>query len=353
MKKLVCILLCTLLLAGCTEEASVPTILPVETTAEPTAVTTMPVETTVPAPETVSATALTDKTCVLIATADRGAAIDVVGEHADTYYIVKTEQGYGLVEKSLVRLESQEAYAQWTGYALNNVAFYNNYHLLGEPVETLNMNAELQVLEDVGCCLVVQCGENIGYMRAGDVSKSFIVPAPGGGGSADGGDISLSGRVVLLSEFIPQEGEVTGKGTVLVDDAEIILGWFDRGEAVPVIVETGYAPEKEGWIAVYFEGRCGYVRRDLLREEGQEVFAQWNGFSTYKAPLYDNYYLSGEPVAELPANGEIQVLEDLGNCFMVTCGEVTGYLAKENASESKINYGGGGNSGGEWTPPAL
>lgn len=359
MKKFVWILLCAAMLAGCSTETvdATTAATTAATTEATTAPTTQPVETTVPEPDTASGTALTDKTLVLLTTAERGAIVDVVGNYDDTYYTVKTAQGYGLVEKALLRLEGGQAYTQWIGYACSNAAFYENYLLSGEPAQRLGMNTQLQVLEDVGRCLVVQVGDAVGYMRDDEVSRYYIQPAPGGGGSADGGDISLrrDARIVLLSNFVPQEGEVTGRGIVLVDGAQILLGWYDRGEAVPVITEAGYAEEKAGWVAVYYDGLCGYVQQQLIRQEGAQAYAQWDGFATFQAPLYDNYYLSGDPVIRLSANANIRILEDLGNCYLVSCGDLTGYLARENASESYINYGSGGSgdSGGDWTPPAM
>lgn len=347
MKRFLGILLCTaLLLAGCTTKIPTETMPPEPTTVAPT---TLPEPTTVPAPTTADAVALADKTCVLLTTLERDATVQVVGSHEADYYIVKLGESYGLVEKALIRLESETAYAQWNGFAHSNAVVYDNYQLLGEGVQTLKMNAQVQVLADVGCCLVVQVGELVGYMRTDSVSKTAI--QPGGGGSADGGDISLQAAIVRLSSFVTQGDEELGAGAVLVDQAEVIFGWFDRGQTVPVITEDGFAEEKDGWAAVYVNGVYGYVRRVLLRMDGQEAFAPWEGYSTAKAALYDNYYLNGAPLEYLPANGKIQVLEDLGGCFLVTYGQTTGYLAKANASENYINYGNGG--GGDWTPPAL
>ena len=75
-----------------------------------------------------------------------------------------------------------------------------------------------------------------------------------------------------------------------------------------------------------------------------------------EAQLFDNYYLSGKPVSKLASNAGVHILEDLGNCYLATSGEHTGYIPKDMVSKTKINYNsGGGNSsgGGDWTPPAL
>lgn len=370
MKRILAILLCfALILAGCGAKKPEPTesketesvTVPATTQAPTEEPTTVPTETEPPVPETVSGTALADHTDVVLMTVDRDSTVEIAGEYDDVYYIVKTEQGYGLMEKRLIRLEGAEAYEQWSGYAVYNAKVYNNYHLLPDDVQTLNMNAQVKVLDSLGGYLVVQVEETVGYMRESEVSRYYINPAPAGGGNtggADGGDISLrnQGGIIGLYTFVPQSGEVTGKGTVLVNGAEIILGWFDRENSVAIINEEGFAEAKEGWYAVYHDGLYGYVRQSLILKDDEEAYTEWDGFAKYQAPLYDNYYLTGEAVSKLTANASVHILADLGNCYLVTSAETTGYMAKDQVSDTYISYGGGGgggNTGGDWTPPAL
>lgn len=343
---------------------------PVETTQAPTTLpsaapttepTTVPTETEPPVPDTLGATALADRTHVVLTTVDREAEVEIVAEFAEEFYVLKLAEGYGLMEKRLVRLDGEAAYEGWTGYTTYQARVYTNYHLLPGDEQTFGTNTQLPVLDDLDGILVVQLEDGIGYMRAKELSRSYIQPAPSGGGNsggADGGDIVLGGvsGIFDLSSFAPQEGDVTGKGTVLANGAEIILGWFDRGDAVAIIDEEGFLEEKEGWYGIYQEGLYGYVRQNLLRKYTGEAYTQWEGFAKYQAQLFDNYYLNGEPVSKLSSNAKIQILEDLGHCYLATSGEHTGYIAKDMVSETFINYSSGGNSGssgGDWTPPAL
>ncbi len=372
MRRILAILICTaLLLAGCKE--NVPQVTTTEATQEPTTVpttvpepttepTTVPTETEPPVPDTLSATVLADRTYLVLKTVDRDATVEIVEAYDDEYYVVKTEEGYGLMEKRLVRMEGAEGYEGWTGYAVYGAKLYTNYHLLPDGGEqTLNMNTKVPVLDDLDGTLVVQTEGGIGYMRQKELSRGYIQPAPSGGnsGSADGGDIVLGGQsgVMLLSNIIVHSGDVSGKGTVLADEAEIILGWFDRNEAVAIVNEEGFIEEKEGWYGIYHEGLYGYVRQNLVRKDGEEAYAEWDGFAKYQAQLFDNYYLSGEPVSKLASNANVHILEDLGHCYLATSGEHTGYIVKDMVSQTKINYNSGGsssgNSGGDWTPPAL
>lgn len=362
MKKLMIFLLIALMVlaAGCDAkpQATVSTT-PAETTAAETTpeVTTTPVPTTTvpettlpPVPDTTSATALAERTMFVITTLERGSQVELAGEYDEEFYLVKLDQGYGLIGKSLVRLEGGEAYEQWKGYAHSNAKFYDNYHLIPGNETKQKKNTEVQVLEDLGESLLVQLGDTIGYMRASEVSAKKIQSSSSSG--TDGGDISLSNpRVSVLSTVVPQEGEVSGTATVLADNAEVVYGWFDRDEQFQIIAEPGFLEEKEGWHGVYMYGLYGYVRPNLTAQEGAEAFQTWQGYAKRNAPLFDNYYLSGKQVKDLSVNTKVQVVCDLQWCYLVQIGEDFGYMAKDQISETKISTSSSG--GSDWTPPAL
>ena len=360
MKKLLALLfaLTLLLLAGCggnapAETTPVTTEAPVETTE---ATEPAPTETEPPVPETLSGTVQADKTAVVLTTANRGDVLDIVDEYDEAHYVVKLDSGYGLVEKRLMRTEGEEPYESWEGYAGYNALLYPTYALRASEGETLNLNTIIVVLDNLEGILVVQVEERIGYMEEALVSRSYIQPYSGGGGSADGGDIILGiqGGITRLSVLAPQSGDVTGKGTVLADGTEILLGWFDRNEEVRIVNEAGFAEEKEGFYTVYLEGLYGYIRQNFLLKEGEEAYAEWDGYAKANAVIYTSFNLSGESV-KLKTNAELKILADLGDCYLVTDGEVTGYMAKDTVSEVPISYSGwgGGGGGGEWTPPAM
>lgn len=360
MKRIFVIFLCLmLLLAGCAQQSAPTEATVPETTVPVTEAPTEPTETEPPVPETVTGTALVDKTYVILLTVERDSTVEIVGEFEEDFYVVKLETGYGLIEKRLVRMEGAEGYEQWQGYARQNAAFYENYHLTDEEPETLNMNSEVTVLDSLGDCLVVQQGEQIGYMLEKEVSRYYIKPSYGGGGGgtgADGGDITLSlrGGIVKLSTFVPQSGEVTGKAAVLANGAEILLGWFDSEDAIRIVTEDGFAEPKEGCYTVYLEGVCGYVRQALVLKEGETAYEQWDGYARSNAALYANYYLTGEPASKLQVNAKLKILQDLGNCYLVSVNDSLGYMAKETVSKNYINYNyGGGGGGGDWSPPAM
>ena len=359
MKKQIAFALClALLLSGCVlqtpaETTTLPTVAPTTVPAETTAPTTMPTEPTEtepPVPETAAATALADGVALVIGTASRGDTMEIAGELED-YYIVKLEIGYGLMEKRLLRPEGEAEYESWEGYAKSGAKFCNNYHLVPLGAKGLSQNTKLTVLDQMGDTCLVQVDGTIGYLPLSKISKTYIKSS--GGSGSDGGDISLGyqGGLIPLSMLVPQEGEVTGKATVLCDGAEIMLGWFDFNETVPVIVEEGFIEAKEGWHAVYLDGFYGYVRQNLTVMEGAEPYASWEGYAKSNTGAYTNYYLTGEPAEKLGNNTKVTVLHDLDFCYLVQIGENIRYLDKELVSEKKWSSGSSG--GAEWSDPVM
>ena len=386
MKRITLVLLCLVLLltAGCakqepavtTEATTQPTTAPTETTAPPTE----------PLPQTEEATILADHVPAILSILSRGDTVDVVGEYDEGHYVIKTEQGYGLVEKNLLTMPDDESYEAWTGYSRWNRNVYDNYRLSGTPIQVLKTNTKIEVLDDLGGCCVVKVEDVTGFMKLEDISKSPIRSqsssggdsgsgggsggggSSGGGGGQDGGDISLrlNGGIVLLSA-ITQEGSVTGKATVRADGTEVVLGFFDREETVQVVVESGFAEDWEGYATVMMDDLYAHVPETLIRRKGEETYAQWDGFAKYNTMFYDNFYLQGEG-KRLNTNTAIHVVADLDTCYLVTVDENFGYVAKTMVSEKRIvskkapvesGGGGGGTSGGgggggqEWSDPVL
>jgi len=372
MKKWFVILLCAMLLmtSGCRQspEPVEATTAPTQTTAPTTAPTTVPPETEPtteppeteppvtepPEPETVEVSARGIRTDVILTTLPRGSTVSLAGEFDEDYYVVKTEAGYGLLEKRLVRPENENPFEAWNGYAKSGAKLFDNYHLLNtEGTRSLSTNSKLLVLEKLGDVYLVQHGEAFGYMHGNRISTYYIESKPDSG-SADGGDISLGmgGSVSFLAAMAPKEAEVSGSALVLADEAEVLLGWYDRGDTVRMITEAGFGAEKEGFCLVYQDGFTGYVRKELLAMKDSEAYQPWDGYAHASAGVYDSLFLDTEPVTKLSGNTAVHVLEDLGYAYLVTVGDITGYMDKEDVSQTKISYG-GGSGGGEWSDPVM
>ena len=385
MKKYILILslLVLLLCAGCTRQKPTQTEMPAEAPAETEVSPT--VAQTVPVPELHMGSALVDDTPAILDTLMRDDVVDVAGAYDKDHYVIKTDLGYGLVKKRLLRLEGEDAYEVWTGYAYWNAEVYDNLHLAGEPVQKLQTNARVEVLDDLGYCYVVRVEETEGFMNrsgltkwpissggSGDSGSGGGSGGSGGSAGADGGDISLwfRGGIVPLAA-IEQKGDVTGQATVLADGTEVVLGYFDRDEEIPMVAEEGFAEKREGYVAVYLDGLYAYVPQNLVVTGDDKANEAWDGFSRWNGIIYDNFYLLGDPIDRLNTNVKVRVVAELDNCYLVEVNEVTGYMSKETVSKTRIptgggnsdsggtggagNSGGSGNSGGaaEWSPPVL
>lgn len=366
MRRIIAFVLCVMMLllaAGCKNDAPAQTTAPAtQPTAAPTVpdtvppttvppVVTEPPVTEPPAPSSLPGLALTNHVVVIHSFLERGAVIDIVGEFDENYHVVKTEDGYGLIEKLIVRLDGQEPYAAWTGYAYSGAKVYTGYHLPKDGVRDLGLNTKVEVLECFDDICLVQVDGAFGYMLLSTISTKHITYAPGNT-SQDGGDISLGyqGGISLLSTFVPTEGDATGTATVLVDDAELLVGWYDLGETMNLVTDIDFAEPREGYLVAYQDGLWGYVSANLVAYETEEPYTQWSGFAKGGVAFYDNYHLAGEPSQKLSVNTEIKVLADLGNCLLVSVGDTLGYMVSDSISTTRIVYN---NQGGEWSDPVL
>lgn len=371
-KPILLLLVLALLLCGCGAgpQETQPTLALKDSTQPTTEATvpTEPPETEPPAPETVPGTVKADKAAVMLTLKNRGETLAIVGQYDENHHVVKLDTGYGLVEKRLVRLDSQAPFQPWSGYAAYGAKLYADYLLRGEVVEELYLNRQVTVLEDLEDVLLVKTEGTQGYISADQISAYQIPTEPPKEDSnvgQDGGDVSLGcrGGITLLAAVAPQEGQVTGTAQVLADGVPILLGWFHRGEEAALITEEGFAPEKEGCYTVYLKGICGYVDKDLIAREG-EVYTPWDAYAVYGARLYRGYDLRGDAILEPQINTRIRVLQDLGSCYLVAVDGREGYMEKHHVSDHFIDLGSSGpaNEGSdnsappvedEWSPPVL
>ena len=287
---------------------------------------------------------------VILTTLSRGDRVDVVEVFDETHYVVKLAAGYGLVEKALVRLESIPAFESWTGYAYSGGVVYDNYRLAGEPVKKFAANAGVEVLEDLGWCLLVRYDGAEGYMKPESLAKYPAQapeesPAPVGPEQSgnedstgqDGGEIALqfSGKAALLSTFTPQQGNVTGTAKVLADGTEVVLAFFDRGESLSVLAG---GPE-EGYYQVLLNGFSAKVSDAYIRMETEPEYTAWEGRSRGIVSLYDNFWMLGSPSDKINGGAAIRVLFELEHCYLVEAEGVTGYLARNAVAAAPASSG--------------
>ena len=88
----------------------------------------------------------------------------------------------------------------------------------------------------------------------------------------------------------------------------------------------------------------------LLRFDSDESYEAWQAYAKYNTRVFEGYTLVGEPLATLKTNTQMTVLDDLGECYLVQTEDLTGYIAKTQASKWRIKSSSSGSgSGGSGT----
>ena len=365
-----------LALAACGQQpaASAP-----EATPEPAQAPT-PVPTPTPTPEptpipTEAAAVLLDRVGAAARVYDLDEKVKIVGE-ADGYYTLSDGL---LVEKWLVRLDTEEAPAERTAYAKGgDAALYGNVYCEGEPLLKLSNNQAVTVLDEFGPVLRVRAEEKQkdaeptsveGYLLAADTVNYNPYGYYGGGyygGPADGGEISLTaarvgaGGYVLLADG--GEGLFTGgPGKILGQGAEGYARVYKRSDEVAVM-DRG-----EKTCAILFpDGSAAAIPTKLLFFKGDEVTEPWTAYARSSAPFYRNWRTRLDTPEKLAMNTKLEIVGTFGDYLIAQKEDKTvGLIEAAQVSETEIvNYyygggdggysgGGGGGGGPEWSEPAM
>lgn len=139
----------------------------------------------------------------------------------------------------------------------------------------------------------------------------------------------------------------TVEGTIQGIHIPAILSFPQRGDIVQV---TGYPDEATATVTV--GDAQGSLAKVLLRFDSDESYEAWQAYAKYNTQVFDGYTLVGEPLATLKTNTQMTVLDDLGECYLVQTENLTGYIAKTQASKWRIkgsSSSSGSGSGGSGT----
>lgn len=139
----------------------------------------------------------------------------------------------------------------------------------------------------------------------------------------------------------------TVEGTVQGIHIPAILSFPQRGDIVQV---TGYPDEATATVTV--GDAQGSLAKVLLRFDSEESYEAWQAYAKYNTQVFEGYTLVGEPLATLKTNTQMTVLDDLGECYLVQTEDLTGYIAKTQASKWRIkgsSSSSGSGSGGSGT----
>lgn len=132
----------------------------------------------------------------------------------------------------------------------------------------------------------------------------------------------------------------TVEGTIQGIHIPAILSFPQRGDIVQV---TGYPDEATAIVTV--GDAQGSFAKVLLRFDSDESYEAWQAYAKYNTRVFEGYTLVGEPLATLKTNTQMTVLDDLGECYLVQTEDLTGYIAKTQASKWRIKSSGSSGSG--------
>lgn len=382
MKKLIVVMLAAAMLltmASCGKKAAetAPTEQASVETAPPATEETIPAPTE---PEWESATARASYGEVLHKTFAKDTEVKVLGQFK-SYYVVEGEELDLLVEERFVRLQSDEAYEPWTGYARWNTGVYDNVYLRGEALAKLNSNKKVEVLDGKGEWLYIRWDDQEGYTMRENINKYPYTrssddeggggsPAPsGGGGPVDGTGFSFNElsawnegwEVTLLGNYYgPEKTDVTGTGTIIASDVEAYVALVQRDDEVKV---TSHNDETITlWLG---DDVYGELPRWIVRMDGDEEYESWTGYARWNGILYEEYQMRHE-LTKPGTNAAVTVLDELPDCYVVEYDGQVGYMKLDGLGKYRVSTGGssddeGGGSGGSsgggagevWTPPAM
>ena len=277
-----------------------------------------------------------------------------VTEAKDSYYIVKTDAGALLVEKRLIRMNTEAAPQSWTGYAQNNTGVFTNGYLEGDPLATLNLNTSLIVEDTLGTVARVTLQDGrVGYALAANIMRSPYVYTPSSG-PQDGGDIPIANHnasgltAVRLGARLHREGETPfapGPGTILADGAEGYLALLSRGDAVTV-TERGTDTCK-----VKVNDLTGTMLTRLLVFADEAPYIAWDGYAQGNAPQHRHWRLLDEET-KLSMNTKLHVIGEMGDVCIIELADGPAYVPMDKISRTQITYT-PSSGGGEWTDPVL
>ena len=316
---------------------------------------------------------------VLYVTAERGTHVEIIGED-EAYYIVVFDGIELYIEKCFVRDVTAGIPEERTAYAMYGAEIYPGPYLTGEPVEKLQLNSILKVLDEFGDLMLVRSDRSEGYISAALVSPVWISSSAGDGnnstesgqdssgsafiGGEDGGDITLGGRKtgavvpVMLSaryEELQSGNKAPTQGMILADGTELYLGIVYPGDELMVLSAEGRITE------IYTSRGTGTLPRWAVLLGDEDPYETWNGYAAYDAKLYDSYRLTGV-YKGINLNTEISVILQTDDGYFVRLSDGTyGYTDRTAVSRNMtVFYESGDDSApatepdvGEWTDPVL
>lgn len=264
----------------------------------------------------------------------RGVEVVVLGEWKD-YFVIEGEEVDMLIEKQFVRLDSEEAFVERTGYAKWNTEVFDNVYCEGEPIAKLSSNKKVTVVDGKGDWLLIEWDkDNSGYVEASQINKWATSKKAASGGYAGGSDSSTNDGINYdkVAYFGPEMEDLDEAGLVLGDGARgnlVITLRDDEVKVTSIIVEeseeveeteTAEAEEveKNEKVEIYLDGYYATMPRWLVTMEGDEEYEAWDGYARWNTIVFEEYQMRNE-IVTLKTNDKVKVIDELteAECYVI------------------------------------
>ena len=130
-------------------------------------------------------------------------------------------------------------------------------------------------------------------------------------------------------------------GTVRATYGELVYKTFPQGTEVTVVGEF------LDYYVITGEDADLLVDKCFVRLATEEPFTEKPGYAKWNAPVYDNPYLTGEPIKNLGSNFKVTVVEGKDGWLYITWDGGSGYVAPDQIRDRPASGGGGGGGGGD------
>lgn len=130
------------------------------------------------------------------------------------------------------------------------------------------------------------------------------------------------------------------EGIARAAQAEALRKTFDQGTQVQVLGQY------LDYYVVEGQEENLLVEKRFLRLDTEEPMEEKTYYAKWGALVFDNVYLRGEPIATLPTNTNLTILEGKDDWYHVSWTGGEGYMKAEQVSNYRSGGGGSGSSGG-------
>lgn len=305
---------------------------------------------------------LKDNTIIKYSSYNRGDVVSIVDED-DTYYYIDNNGMKLFIKKEFIRTEKEEPFNEYQAYTRNGSKLYSNIDFK-EEIYSFSLNNNVTVIDEFAGVLLVQYDNNLGFMDAGQVSKTliqiYIAPkeeykepeasSSSGGGSSDstpssdptptptpeanqqtigdGEDISIAIIPKYENHFLAYASVI--KGMVLMDGTPSYITTINRNDDVYVLSED------EDEYTILLNGFKGKIEKKYVRQASDNPYESFEGYTVSGATVYSDFEMKNKSMV-YGINEIIKVIDEVDDVYVVEIKDkIFGYMKKSSISKDKI-----------------